>query len=169
MIYSLIKKWAVLSLSCGLLVILLADTTLADELSKGIGPVKELKLETISLELATAGKKIFDAKCAMCHKMGERYAGPELKDVTKRRAPEWIMNMILNPGEMLDKDPVAQELLAEFLTKMTFQNVTQDEARSVLEYFRYYDEKGEIQNVPSKEEKPIKKDETKKPVNKKKN
>jgi hypothetical protein len=78
------------------------------------------------------------------------------------------MNMILNPGEMLDKDPVAQELLAEFLTKMTFQDVTQDDARSILEYFRYYDDKGEIQNVPKKEEKADKKDETKKSVNKKK-
>jgi hypothetical protein len=168
MLYSLNNKWAVLSLVCTLVPTLLAETTLAEELSKGIGPIKELKLEAINLELATSGKAIFTSKCSMCHKVEEKYAGPALKDITKRRSPEWIMNMILNPGEMVEKDPIAQELLSEFLTKMTFQNLTESEARSVLEYFRYYDEKGEIQNVPKNEEKHDKKAEPKKSVNKKK-
>ena len=30
------------------------------------------------------------------------------------RTPEWIMNMILNPTEMVEKDPLAKELLVEF-------------------------------------------------------
>jgi hypothetical protein len=163
-----------LSLACSLVPTLLAqaseptETSTPVQLSKGIGPVKELKLDPVNLEIATAGKKLFEAKCSACHKMNERLAAPALKGVTTRRAPEWIMNMILNPDEMIDKDPIAQELLGEYLIKMTFQNVTQDETRSVLEYFRYYDEKGEIQNVPSKDEKTNKKTDAKKPVNKKK-
>lgn len=108
----------------------------------GIGPVKELKLEDIiDANVAKKGKEVFDAKCAACHKFGERYVGPDLKGVTVRRRPEWIMNMILNPVEMTQKDEKAKELLGEFLTQMTFQNVTQDEARTILEYMRDTDKK----------------------------
>ena len=72
------------------------------------------------------GKTLFEAKCSACHKAEERYVGPALKGVTTRRSAEWIMNMILNPAEMLEKDATAKELLAEYMTQMTFQNVTQD-------------------------------------------
>ena len=47
------------------------------------------------------------------------------------------MNMILNPEEMVQKDPLAKELLIEFNgSPMANQNLTQEEARAVLEYFR---------------------------------
>jgi hypothetical protein len=46
------------------------------------------------------------------------------------------MNMILNPQEMVQKDPVAMELLKRYLAPMADQNLTEDEARKVLEYFR---------------------------------
>lgn len=130
---------------------------------KGVGPVKELKLEAISPVVSAAGKTTFTAKCSACHKMEERYVGPALKGVTKRRAPEWIMNMILNPKDMLEQDETAKELLGEFLTQMTFQNVTQDETRGILEYFREYDEKGASAGgtAEKKEEKHDKKTEKK--------
>lgn len=112
-----------------------------EAVNKGVGPVTAVKLESIDSKLVNQGKKVFETKCSACHKIGERYVGPALSGVTKRRSPEWIMNMILNPSEMLQKDPVAQELLAEYLTQMTFQNVPQAEARAILEYFRKNDEK----------------------------
>lgn len=160
--------WAVLSLYAGITLYFKAELSYAEELSKGIGPVKEIKLEGLNEDLAKEGKKTFDVKCTACHKMGEKYTGPMIKGVTQRRAPEWIMNMILNPNEMVEKDTIAQELLGEFLVKMPFMDITQEQARGVLEYFRYYDEKGEIQNVPTPAETSVKKDESKKPVNKKK-
>ena len=49
------------------------------------------------------------------------------------------MNMILNPTEMTQKDPTAKELLATHLTQMTNQNVTQEDARKLLEYLRKID------------------------------
>jgi hypothetical protein len=67
--------------------------------------------------------------------------GPPLAGVTERRSPEWIMNMILNPVEMTQKDPAAMELYATYLVQMTFQNVSQDETREILEYFRQMDNK----------------------------
>lgn len=111
---------------------------------KGIGPAKEVKLDKLDLDLAKRGKELFTAKCSACHKLPERYVGPALAGVTKRRKPEWIMNMILNPAQMIEQDPVAKELLAEYMTQMAFQNVNLEESRALLEYFRHYDEKGEI-------------------------
>ena len=107
------------------------------ENGKGFGPIKTVALgETIDQALADKGKAVFESKCTACHKFGERYVGPDMAGVTERRQPEWIMNMMLNPQEMLEKDPTAKELLGEFMTQMPNQNLTEDEARSVLEYFR---------------------------------
>ncbi|MNZ88187.1 Cytochrome c2 iso-2 [compost metagenome] len=90
--------------------------------------------------MATKGKSVFEAKCSACHKTDDqKIVGPGLKGVTERRTPEWIMNMITNPEEMTKKDPVAKALLEEHLTQMTFQNVTDDEARDILEYLRQND------------------------------
>ncbi len=108
---------------------------------KGVGPVQEVKLGPIDKALVAKGKEIFDSKCASCHKFEEKYVGPPLKGVTKRRKPEWIMNMILNPAEMVEKDPIAKGHLAEYPMVMPFQNVTQEEARAILEYLRSVDEK----------------------------
>lgn len=108
---------------------------------KGIGPIREVQLGPIDQALVKKGKEIFDSKCASCHKFEEKYVGPPLKGVTKRRKPEWIMNMILNPAEMVQKDPVARGHLAEYPIQMPFQDVSQEEARAILEYLRSVDEK----------------------------
>jgi hypothetical protein len=50
------------------------------------------------------------------------------------------MNQILNPVEMAQKDKVTKELFAQYLVQMTFQDVTQDDARALLEYMRAVDE-----------------------------
>lgn len=106
----------------------------------GVGPVQEeLKLTPVDNNLVTKGKSLFDVKCVACHKFDSRLVGPALKDVTKRRRPEWIMNQILNPLEMTQQDKVAKELFAQYLVQMTFQDVTHDDARAILEYFRAID------------------------------
>lgn len=137
---------------CLLVPLLCSGVTFAETADLGVGPAQEVKLEAVNPAMAKDGKVIFSAKCSACHKMSERYVGPALKDVTKRRAPQWILNMILNPAEMLQKNATAQELLAEYLTPMTFQNVSADEARKLLEYFRHYDELGDLPGEPNKTE-----------------
>jgi hypothetical protein len=60
-----------------------------------------------------------------------------MKGIYERRSPEWVMNMLLNPAEMLKKDPVAIALLKEYNNIMMLnQNLTNDEARSITEYLR---------------------------------
>ncbi len=106
---------------------------------KGVGPIQHVELGALDPGLAKKGETIFEQKCSACHKLDTRYVGPALKGVTQRRKPEWIMNMILNPSEMLEKDPTAKELLATYLTPMTYQDVSQQQARALLEYFRQVD------------------------------
>lgn len=110
----------------------------AFQLEHGIGPITE----PISLPagtdaaMAAAGKAVFETKCSACHKMGEKYVGPALGEVTTRRSPAFIMNMMLNPQEMIERHPVVKQLVAEAMSFMPNQGLTQDEARQVLEYLR---------------------------------
>ncbi len=110
--------------------------------SKGVGRFTSVQLGPIDPAMADKGQTVFAVKCAACHKTtDQKVVGPGLLGVTKRRTPEWIMNQITNPAEMEQKDPVGQALLAKHLTQMTFQNVTDDETRQILEYFRKNDSK----------------------------
>jgi len=109
----------------------------AFELENGIGPVKEkIELGPLDRALADKGKAVFEAKCSMCHKIVTLYIGPALGEVTTRRTPAYIMNMILNPQEMVERHPVAKQLLAERMTFMANQNLSIEDARAVLEYLR---------------------------------
>ena len=105
--------------------------------NKGIGPIKQLTLEPAVNEImAESGKKVYKEKCYSCHKETEKYIGPAPVGILERRSPEWIMNMILNPEEMVQKDPIAKDLIRQFASPMANQHLTEVEARSVLEYFR---------------------------------
>lgn len=95
-----------------------------------------LTLTEVDAALAAEGEEIFTLQCTTCHKMGERYVGPALDDVMDRRAPEWVMNMILAPDIMVASDPDAQALLGEFAVPMTNQNLTEEQARALVEYLR---------------------------------
>jgi mono/diheme cytochrome c family protein len=107
----------------------------------GVGPItEEIKLPTTTDKaLVDKGHQLFDTKCSSCHKFDSRLVGPPLKDVTKRRRPEWIMNQILNPVQMVQENKIAKELFAQYMVQMTFQDVSKDDARALLEYFRAVD------------------------------
>ena len=115
-----------------------ADPMAEWQSNKGIGPIKSLQLpEELDQALLTSGKELFDTKCSACHKIDKKFIGPSPKDILKRRTPEWTMNMILNPEEMTAQDPIAKQLLIEANgAPMANQNLTEEEARAVLEYFR---------------------------------
>ncbi len=108
---------------------------------QGIGKFKNVTLAAIDEKLAEQGKVIFEAKCSACHKTSDKkVVGPGLLGVTERRQPAWVLNMMTNPVEMTQKDPTAKELLAEHLTQMTFQDVSDDQAKQILEYLRENDQ-----------------------------
>ena len=103
---------------------------------KGVGPITSVTLGEIDQKMADEGKAVFLAKCSACHKISKRVVGPALVGVTTRRSPEWIMNMNLNPEKMVKENPTAKALLAEYVAPMANQNLTEAEARLILEYFR---------------------------------
>jgi len=94
----------------------------------------------LNQQWVTNGKGIYEMKCQSCHKLtDERIVGPGWKDVTKRREPHWIMNMITNVDMMLEKDPEAQKLLEQCLVRMPNQNISKEDARQILEFMRSND------------------------------
>lgn len=109
-----------------------------DLTNKGIGPIKSITLGTeIDQSMATHGADVFKKMCTACHRADKKFIGPAPKNILERRTPEWVMNMVLNPEEMTQKDPLAKELLIEFNgSPMANQNLSEDDARAVLEYFR---------------------------------
>lgn len=101
-----------------------------------VGPVERVELGSIDAELAQQGEQLFQTRCTVCHRMGERYVGPDLTQTAEVRDPVYIMNMVLNPEGMIQNHPTAQALMAEYGTIMTNQNLSQEQARAILEYLR---------------------------------
>jgi len=107
-----------------------------EQLEHGIGPITAFDPGPLDNALADRGMEYFKLKCSACHKMEGRYVGPELGTVTNDRSPAYLMNMMLNPAEMIEKHPEAKKKFAEFMTPMPNQNLSEDEARAILEYLR---------------------------------
>jgi cytochrome c551/c552 len=91
----------------------------------------------IDEERAEAGAKLFQSKgCSACHAFGRKMSGPDLDGVTMRRTAIWMENQILHPEVMVKEDPISRELFAKMALQMPNQGLTQDEARSVIEFLK---------------------------------
>jgi mono/diheme cytochrome c family protein len=103
--------------------------------------VKSVELTNpLNKDWVTAGNGIYETKCLACHKLtNEKLVGPGWAGVTKKREPVWIMNMITNVDMMLETDAEAQKMLEECLVRMPNQNVTQEDARKIIEFMRSND------------------------------
>lgn len=102
----------------------------------GIGPVKEIKLGPVDTKMAEKGHVLFNNKCMLCHDLDQKKIGPPIRNITKTRTPEYIMNLLLNTVQMQKEDPEVKELIAVYKVPMTPPDFTPDQARSVLEYLR---------------------------------
>lgn len=86
---------------------------------------------------AEAGKKLFKANCASCHKLDKKLVGPALGDVTQRRSEEWLLKWIRNNAEFRalgDKD--ANAIFEEYggSVMQAFPALTDDDIKSILAY-----------------------------------
>jgi mono/diheme cytochrome c family protein len=110
---------------------------------KGIGPHQNVELtHPLDEKMVSTGQSVYEVKCASCHKLtDEKLVGPGWKGVTDRRTPEWVMNFVTNVDEMIEKDAAAQKMLEECLVRMPNQNLSETDARSVLEFMRKNDGK----------------------------
>ena len=113
-------------------------STPIDLSNQGIGPIANFKFPSaIDEAMAAEGAAIFKQKCTACHKPNAKLIGPAMQGIYARRNPTWVMNILLNPTEMLKEDPIAKALLAEYNNiLMINQNLSEQEARALAEYLR---------------------------------
>lgn len=109
--------------------------------NRGLGKHSSVELsDKLDVAMAAKGDQIQSVKCSSCHKLtDEKLVGPGWKGVTERNKPEWIMNFITDPDPMIDKDPKLQAQLELCLVRMPNQSISDDDARSILEYMRQND------------------------------
>ncbi len=120
-----------------------SEQTTADyDPNRGEGKFNESNITIGALDVAMAdkGQSIANTKCFSCHKTtDEKLVGPGWQGVTQRHVPHWIMNFITNPDPMIDKDPNVQAQLELCLVRMPNQNLTDDDARMIVEFMRKND------------------------------
>jgi len=109
--------------------------------NRGVGKFTTVDIkDKLDVTMASGGEKIYGVKCSGCHKLtDEKLVGPGWKGVSERHRPEWIMNFITNTDEMITKDPKAQAQLEICLVRMPNQNLSDDDARHLLEFMRKND------------------------------
>ncbi len=109
--------------------------------NRGEGKFKSVEVSgALDAAMADNGNKIYSVKCGSCHKTtDEKLVGPGWKGVTTRHSAPWIMNFITNTDEMITKDPKAQALLEICLVRMPNQNLSDTDARNLLEFMRKND------------------------------
>jgi cytochrome c551/c552 len=113
------------------------DFQLPQEKDLGIGPVKKVELGPLNNKMVGEGKTIYTNQCIICHDLDQNKLGPALKNVTKTRTPEYIMNILLNPAQMQSQNATVKALLKQYNNlPMPDPALNQAKARSVLEYLR---------------------------------
>lgn len=111
--------------------------------NKGIGRFSNVTLtHPLDEDMIAKAQIIYNTKCFACHKLtSEKLVGPGWQGVTDRRQPEWIMNFITNTQVMLDKDLSAQSLAVTCVVRMPNQDLSDEQARQMLEFMRKNDGK----------------------------
>lgn len=109
------------------------------ETNKGIGSVKMITpplSDSPDAAMAAKGEETFKQYCMGCHQPKRRMMGPAMAGLTEYRTPEWLMNMILNPEQMIKEDPIAKAEFEEYGSIMLNQRLSEQQAREILEYLR---------------------------------
>jgi len=113
------------------------DLMVPQEKDLGIGPVKKVELGPLNNKMVGEGKTIYTNQCIICHDLDQNKLGPALKNVTKTRTPEFIMNILLNPAQMQSQNATVKALLKQYNNlPMPDPALNHAKARSVLEYLR---------------------------------
>jgi len=103
----------------------------------GVGPVKNVVTGPIDDKMVADGKKIYLAKCVVCHELDTKKIGPPLRNITKERMPEYIMNLLVNAVQMQKQDQFVKDLIKKYNNiAMPDPAISQIQARTVLEYLR---------------------------------
>lgn len=103
----------------------------------GIGPVKKVEIGPLDKTMSDKGKAIFNSKCIICHDLDQAKIGPVLRNITKVRTPEYIMNMLVNTIQMQKENATVKELIKKYNNIIMIPPLlNQEQARNMLEYLR---------------------------------
>ncbi len=89
------------------------------------------------------GEETYKSKgCGACHSIGKgKISGPDLLGVTERRDEEWLKKWLKNPDTMVFTDPIAKEMLKEYMVPMPNLALSDDQVVYLIEYFKSQDNK----------------------------
>ena len=84
-----------------------------------------------------AGKKLFNANCAACHKLNKRAVGPALKGVSAKYDKEWLYSWIKNSTAMVKSgDAQAVAIYEEYNKSVmtSFPQLSNEDIDNILAY-----------------------------------
>ena len=87
-----------------------------------------------------AGKKLFNANCAACHKLNKKAVGPALKGVSAKYDREWLYSWIKNSSAMIKEgDPQAVSIWEEYnkVAMNAFPQLSNSDIDNILAYTDY--------------------------------
>lgn len=87
-----------------------------------------------------AGKKLFNANCASCHKLNKKAVGPALKGVSAKYDREWLYSWIKNSSAMIkDGDPQAVAVWEEYnkIAMNAFPMLSNADIDNIIAYTDY--------------------------------
>jgi mono/diheme cytochrome c family protein len=88
----------------------------------------------------TAGKALFNANCAACHKLNKRAVGPALKGVSAKYDKEWLYSWIKNSTAMVKSgDAQAVAIYEEYNGSVmtSFPQLSNEDIDNILAYTDY--------------------------------
>ncbi|HUS03152.1 MAG TPA: c-type cytochrome [Chitinophagaceae bacterium] len=94
---------------------------------------------------AQDGQSIFKTYCASCHKADVDFTGPALKGARERQSAaglpkDWVYKWVHNTTSMVNTDPYAKQLLAQYKSVMTaFPSLKEEEIDAVLDWADKYE------------------------------
>ncbi len=87
------------------------------------------------LQGSTGGQQLFSQYCSGCHTIGGGVlVGPDLKDVTQTRTPQWLKDFITNPSKMIASDSAAQQLRQGFSITMPTLGLASDQIDQLVAF-----------------------------------
>ena len=95
--------------------------------------------------LAQDGQVLFKSYCASCHKPDVDYTGPALKGARARETAaglpkDWVYKWIHNTTSMVNTDPYAMQLYAQYKSVMTaFPDLKNEEIDAILNWADKYE------------------------------
>ncbi len=96
----------------------------------------------VNAMMVQKGQLVHKEKCAGCHTLDtQKTALKSLAGITRRRTPEWIMNMITGVSTTLESSAAAQQKLEACPSRQTATRLNIEQARDYLEMLRQVDDK----------------------------